>query len=82
VLVYDMLGDSRIYVRSVGTRRPWRGRGLATSLLAQVLCNAAAQGAKSARLDVDAENPTGALGVYERLGFAAIRSEVAYSIPC
>lgn len=79
VLAYDTLDPQQLFVRSVGTRRPWRGRGYATALLGQALRTSAAAGKSSARLDVDAENATGAIGVYTRLGFTVHRQEVAYA---
>ena len=39
----------------------------------------AAAGLEAATLGVDAENPTGALGVYERVGFRPIRRWCACS---
>jgi ribosomal protein S18 acetylase RimI-like enzyme len=39
------------------------------------------RGMTSAWLGVDAENPTGALGVYERAGFAVHSRAVAYRKP-
>jgi ribosomal protein S18 acetylase RimI-like enzyme len=78
VLVYDTLDPDRMYVRSVGTRARWRGRGVASALLADVLRGAAEIGRTGARLEVDAENATGALGVYTRLGFEVGPTVVAY----
>ncbi|MFF9349305.1 GNAT family N-acetyltransferase [Streptomyces sp. NPDC014734] len=59
------------YVGAVGTRRAWRGRGLARTLLTHVLRGFRAAGHELAVLDVDADSPTGALGLYQRLGFTA-----------
>ena len=59
--------DDSLYVGQVGTRRPWRGRRLASVLLGDVL--AAATEFAEAALIVDADSPTGAVGVYERAGF-------------
>jgi mycothiol synthase len=70
VLAYAAPADS-IYIGQVGTRRPWRGQGLASALLAASLAAAAAAGLTSAALDVDADSPTGAVAIYERLGFTA-----------
>ena len=64
----------------VGTLREHRGRGLAGALLAEVMRASRAAGLERCVLDVDTENPTGALGVYTRLGFAATDRDVAYSI--
>ena len=53
----------------VSVRRPWRGRGLASSLIARSMTILRDKGMAIAALGVDAENPTGALGLYEKLGF-------------
>jgi mycothiol synthase len=67
---YQMTGKREAYVAKVGTRREYRGRGLASTLLGHALHEYAASGFDEAALDVDSENPTGALGIYERTGFA------------
>jgi len=54
----------------IGTQRAWRGQGLATALIGESLRRFADAGLERATLTVDAENTTGALGLYERLGFA------------
>jgi ribosomal protein S18 acetylase RimI-like enzyme len=54
----------------VFTRRPWRRRGLATALIARSLVVLRERGMTSAALGVDAANASGALGLYEGLGFA------------
>jgi mycothiol synthase len=53
----------------VSVRRPWRGRGLASALIARSLRIHRDRGMAVAALGVDAENPTGALGLYEKFGF-------------
>lgn len=62
-------GRREAYVAKVGTRREHRGRGLAGALLGQALLGYRAAGYDEASLDVDSENPTGALGIYRRAGF-------------
>lgn len=59
------------WINTVGTRRAWRGKGAASWLMAESLRRIAdaADGFERAILGVDAENPTGALSVYRRLGF-------------
>jgi mycothiol synthase len=81
VLSYTDADPERIYIGQVGTRRPWRGRGLASALLAEVLAGAAAAGFPKVCLGVDAESPTGAVGVYARAGFVEEHSFVAYRKP-
>ena len=50
-----------------------RGRGLAKATIAAALRAAAEGGCRRAGLQVDSENVTGALGLYEGLGFTARR---------
>ncbi len=66
---YEMTGKREAYVGKVGTRREYRGRGLASMLLGHALAEYRGAGYDEASLDVDSENPTGALGIYERAGF-------------
>lgn len=71
-------GFSSVYVGLVGTDAAYRRRGLASALLARTLRLAAADGLERAVLDVDAGSPTGAVGLYERLGFAGEHRSRAY----
>jgi mycothiol synthase len=59
----------RAWLESVFTRRPWRRRGLARALIGATLVELRERGIEEAMLGVDAENPTGALALYEGLGF-------------
>jgi GNAT superfamily N-acetyltransferase len=63
------LGFQRGLLSSVFTRRPWRRRGLARALIARSLVLLRERGMTSAALGVDADNPSGALGLYEGMGF-------------
>ncbi|MFC1439451.1 GNAT family N-acetyltransferase [Streptacidiphilus sp. N1-10] len=74
-------GKRDLYIGLVGTRRSARGRGLASALLTQVLARARAEGFDTASLGVDADSPTGALGLYQRLGFRAEQVWVVQSKP-
>jgi ribosomal protein S18 acetylase RimI-like enzyme len=66
---FEATGRREAYVAKVGTRRSHRGRGLAGALLRHALHAYQEAGFDEASLDVDSENPTGALGIYERAGF-------------
>jgi mycothiol synthase len=79
VLTYVSPEPGRGYIGQVGVRRPWRRRGLAGAMLARVLVACAGAGLGAAALGVDAENPTGAVGVYERVGFAVESRGVTYA---
>lgn len=71
----------RVYVDTVATRRPWRRRGVARALMARSLVAAREAGFDSAGLDVDTENVTGALRLYESLGFEPVRRDIGYRKP-
>jgi ribosomal protein S18 acetylase RimI-like enzyme len=64
------------WIHSVGTRRAWRGKGVARWLLSDSLARTARSdsGFERAILGVDADNPTGALGLYRSLGFEDVRA--------
>jgi GNAT superfamily N-acetyltransferase len=75
------LGLQRGWLASVFTRRPWRGRGLARALIGRSLEVLRERGMTSAALGVDADNPTGALGLYEAAGFVVHDRSVAVRRP-
>jgi mycothiol synthase len=57
------------YVEYIGVLENARGRGVATSLLATVIADAAARGRDRVGLEVDADSPTGADGLYLSMGW-------------
>ena len=63
------LGFSRAWMHRVSVRRPWRKRGLARALLAESFRVLRERGIQDACLGVDANNPSGALALYESVGF-------------
>jgi mycothiol synthase len=65
----ETLGVRRGWLEHISVRRPWRKRGLASALIADALRRLSAAGMTEAMLGVDAENTTGALRLYESLGF-------------
>jgi mycothiol synthase len=62
-------GIREAFVAKVGTLPAHRRRGLAGVLLQHALARYRQEGFDRAALDVDSENPSGALGIYERAGF-------------
>ncbi len=74
-------GIREAWVGDLGVRRPWRKRGIATALLNRSMLDFKAAGMDYASLGVDTENPTGALGVYERVGFAAVKRSISFQKP-
>jgi mycothiol synthase len=74
----ETLGVRRGWLDHVSVRRPWRRRGLASALIASSLSALRDAGMTEAALGVDAENLSGALRVYENLGFRRARTGVSY----
>jgi mycothiol synthase len=72
-------GVRDIHFNLIGTARPYRRRGVASALIAHAVRESRKQGYQTASLGVDAENPSGALGVYESNGFACARKFVIYN---
>ena len=65
----EAFGRQRGWVDSLAVRRPWRRRGLGRALLGESLRSLRGRGMTSAALGVDTENLSGALGLYESVGF-------------
>jgi ribosomal protein S18 acetylase RimI-like enzyme len=61
--------EGRGWVKDLAVRESERGRGLAKALLQHGFREYAARGVDRVGLKVDSRNPTGALQLYERLGF-------------
>lgn len=58
----------------VGVIRSHRGRGIASAMLRESFAEFRRRGLARARLNVDSENPTGAVSVYERAGMQVVAS--------
>jgi mycothiol synthase len=71
-------GRKRAWVENISVRRPWRGRGLARALMAASFPLLRARGMTEGALTVDTENLTGALRVYESVGFKPVSSDTTY----
>jgi mycothiol synthase len=74
-------GIREAYVGILGTRREWRGRGVARALLGTAVGAYGDAGFARTSLDVDADNATGALGLYTSLGYAKDRTSISFSRP-
>jgi mycothiol synthase len=74
-------GRQEIYLGQIGVLPHARGRGLASAVITEALWAAAKDGCVGASLGVDSENVTGAMRLYEKLGFTAVRTSVAWSRP-
>lgn len=64
------------YTDILGVRRAWRGRGIAAALLIDAMARYKAAGMDVATLDVDTDNPSGAVALYKNLGYTAIPGRV------
>ncbi|WP_420632204.1 GNAT family N-acetyltransferase [Candidatus Leptofilum sp.] len=67
------------WIEAVGTLPAWRGQGLASALLVHSMKAFVTEGLDHAGLDVDTQNPTGALRLYENLGFEALKRTVIFN---
>ncbi|MFF5243301.1 GNAT family N-acetyltransferase [Streptosporangium sp. NPDC000095] len=77
----EATGVREAWIQIIGTLREWRGRGVASALLAHALREFREQGYDKAGLGVDADNPTGAFGIYTRAGFGIERRSIEYTLP-
>jgi mycothiol synthase len=77
----EATGSRRGWLDSVFTRRAWRKRGLASALIARSLHVLAGRGMETAMLGVDADNPSGALRLYESFGFVVTDRGQAWRKP-
>jgi len=68
------------WVELLGTRRGHRKIGLGKAILLAGMRKLKDEGMNRAVLGVDAQNPTGALGLYESVGFYPDKKGITYSI--
>jgi mycothiol synthase len=66
------------YVGAIGVRPAWRGKGLAKALLYRTFAEFWRRGTTRVTLDVDAQNATGAVALYERVGMHVDTCGVAF----
>jgi ribosomal protein S18 acetylase RimI-like enzyme len=78
--VAEATGVKEAYVAKVGTLEEHRRRGLGGMLLRIALERYGTEGFDRAALDVDSENPTGALGIYENAGFRTTQRWTSYRL--
>lgn len=73
-----VVGRKEGHTDLLGVVPTWRGGGIASALLARAMTFYKNAGMDHASLDVDAGNTSGALGVYERMGYQAIKQTPAW----
>jgi len=66
------------YVGAIGVRPAWRGQGLGKALLQRTFAEFWRRGTTRATLDVDSQNATGAVALYERVGMHVDACGVAF----
>ena len=71
----------RGWTEYISTHRDWRGQGIAAALIALSLIELRSRGMTEAALGVHTDNPTGALGLYERMGFVTKAIDAVWEAP-
>ncbi len=66
------------WIRTLGVRRRWRKRGLGEALLLQSFGEFYRRGTRTIGLGVDAQNPTGATRLYQKVGMYTASEYVTY----
>jgi mycothiol synthase len=74
-------GVRRGWCENISTRAPWRGRGVASALISRALSVLRERGMTEAALRVDAQNETGALRLYQAMGFREAARETEWRRP-
>lgn len=72
-------GRNEGWIAVLGTRRGFRKLGLGRAMLLAGLQTLRAAGVDTALLGVDSENPSGALRLYESVGFTKRHTSIAYA---
>jgi len=76
----EVVGGEVAQVAALGTRAQWRGRGIGSALLRRAFAEMARAGHREVTLWVDAQNETGAVGLYERVGMRPIVVDDTYQL--
>jgi mycothiol synthase len=68
-----VISADRGFVETLGVVPSWRGRGIGLALLRSSFAEYARRGIQTVALDVDSQNATGAVALYERAGMRVTR---------
>ncbi|MBK8902157.1 MAG: GNAT family N-acetyltransferase [Anaerolineaceae bacterium] len=77
----DENGRLRGYTDPIFVRRPWRKQGVAKALIARSFQVLKEAGMAEAALGVDAENLSGALHLYRKMGFEEVKRSMTFKKP-
>jgi mycothiol synthase len=66
------------WIGALAVLKPWRRRGIGFALLRHAFHEFHRRGESHVGLGVDAENPTGALDLYERAGMRVVKEDIVY----
>jgi len=75
---FEDKGRREAWIEGLGTVRSHRKRGIASALVTLAMKKFAGSDIVLAILVADSENPTGAYGLYESLGFVHDRRSIAF----
>ncbi len=76
----ELIGRSDGWIDNLGTLPEWRGRGIASALIARSMHAFAAVGLTHASIGVDSDSLTGAIRLYKALGFVTNRGHSTLEI--
>jgi mycothiol synthase len=76
----ERTGRREAWIENLGTLGAWRGRGLASGMLAWSMRAFADAGFSHAMIAVDSDNPTGAARLYRNLGFERERRSITHHL--
>jgi ribosomal protein S18 acetylase RimI-like enzyme len=74
-------GRKRGYTEAISVRRPWRKMGLARSLLVQSMKMFKEMGMTETALGVDTQNLSGALKLYQSVGYKEVKRHITFRKP-
>ncbi len=74
-------GRKRGWTENISTRKPWRQQGIAKALIVRSMHMHKALGMTEVGLGVDTNNPSGALKLYQGLGYKKDKTFITYRKP-
>ena len=72
-------GQKEAWMEAIGVLPQWRKQGIASALMTLAMRQYTAIGMKTVGLDVDTQNPTGALRLYKNLGFTVTKCKIIFT---